>query len=105
MKTATNEIKNDAIYTATNGSWNFEYVDIVKEIINVVENYDDVSEILQAIDDHVIYTSQNWAIIKHFCTPVDADYYYARECFADEILYACNLIAREIESDDDGEEA
>ena len=105
MKTVTNEIKNDAIYTATCETWDFEYVDIVKEIVDIVDDYNDVSEILQAIGDHVIWASQEWTIIKHFCTPVDADFYGAMENFTDEVLYACNLIAREINDDDDGEEA
>ena len=41
----------------------------------------DTEELWQAMDDELIYTADQWAIIEFYCTPADADFSKAWEDF------------------------
>lgn len=67
-----------------------EVFDIASNIFERADGMDfsdDVGQvILQAIDDELIYYSNQWEVLKHYCSPSDADFNYTLEQFYCDIL-------------------
>lgn len=58
--------QKDAIGKVLNYSFDFDYVDLVKETITRIDNLYDEFEIYEAIDSAFIYYYQQWIIARHF---------------------------------------
>ena len=48
------------------------------------------------LNDHILYSYQEWAILRQYCTPKDADYYGAECQFYDDFVAICGRISREL---------
>ena len=55
-------------------------------------------ELLSAMDDSLIYTEDQWSIIKFYCSPSNANFSYAMEEFENELY---NIIVSNIITKDD----
>lgn len=57
--------------------------------------------VLQAMDDELIYTEDQWAMIEYYCTPQNADFNGAWEDFANDLMSAINdgVLVREEKGD------
>ncbi len=85
-----------------------DFTDLVEDIFDRIEcdDRDDLSEcVIQAIDEGLIYYDDEWTLLKHYCTPQDADWNTALEQFIDEMIsYASSVYEFEEEEDDELEE-
>lgn len=71
--------------------------------IDVDDVKDDAYEALyQAMDDGMIYTDDQWTMIRYYCTPQDANYNTAWEAFEGDLMNC--LSAGVIEEDEEEEE-
>lgn len=71
--------------------------------IDVDDVKDDAYEALyQAMDDGMIYTDDQWIMIRYYCTPQDANYNTAWEAFEGDLMNC--LSAGVIEEDEEEEE-
>lgn len=76
---------------------------IADDIISRID-FDNVTEdnlwdgLLGAIDDSLIYTEDQWSIIKFYCSPSNANFSYAMEEFENELY---SIIASNIITEDD----
>ena len=65
-------------------SW--EFLKIAEDIAERVENPNDSESIMQALDDGLIYTRDQWEVLAYYCSPSDADFDYAMERFANDLV-------------------
>lgn len=76
--------------------------DIISRIdFDNIEEDDLWDELLSAIDDSLIYTEDQWSIIKFYCSPSNADFSYAMEEFENELY---SIIIDNIITEDDIED-
>lgn len=71
----------------------FEFLDVVANILGRVDNFEDDEDIYQAIDDELIYTYDQWTVLEHYCTPQDANWEVAWESLSGDIFGVCATIA------------
>lgn len=91
--TTQQQIK-DAILNTVEGSFDFDYVDILEKVINRVEDYNNEEDIAEAIDDAFIYYNDQWTITKHFYnSPLDVDKDELIEQFTDDVYSVCSQLA------------
>ena len=80
-----------------------DFTDLVKDIFDRIDcdNKDDLSDcVMQAIDEGLIYYDDEWTVLKHYCTPQDANWETAIGLFIDEMIsYAYS--AYEFEEEDE----
>lgn len=85
-----------------------DFTDLVEDIFDRIDcdNEDDLSEcVIQAIDEGLIYYDDEWTVLKHYCTPQDADWNTAIEQFVDEMIsYASSVYVFEEDEEDEDEE-
>lgn len=70
--------------TFPGASW--EFLKIAEDIADRVEDPKDSESILQAIDEGLIYTRDQWEVLAYYCTPSDANLDYAMEQFANDLI-------------------
>lgn len=62
---------------------------IAETIIDYVNDIDVEIELIEkiydAINNVLIYYSDQWNILEHYCSPQDANFDYALECFVQDI--------------------
>ena len=65
---------------------------LAEGVLNRIDELtDDVYEdIWQAMNDELIYTEDQWIMIKSYCTPQEADFNYAWESFEADLIQAIN---------------
>lgn len=69
-----------------------EIAGIVENIIDRIEDYDDYDDILQSLDDELIYFDDQWEILKYYCNPQNADWDYAIELFINDLNEVINRL-------------
>ena len=74
-----------------------DFLSAAENVVNRIDDFSDEEEIFQAIDDGLIYTRDQWAVIEYYCTPQDADFDKAMEAFTDDILAIAHKLAQEQE--------
>lgn len=80
-------VTEEEIYGIVGGQieYDFKMVDLVMDIINRMDgDYSDDS-ITSAIDNGIMYYSQQWIILQHYCNPQDANWNTAIEYFLNDI--------------------
>lgn len=88
------DVVSQAIYdTFQTGSDKF--IDIVRDLVDRVDNYEDEEDIMRAIDDGLIYTEDQWEVMKHYQSPSDANFNDAMESLISDIFAICSTIASE----------
>lgn len=89
------------------GSYTGEFVDLVEDMMDRVEcnSEDELSDaVLDAINDGLIYYADEWTVLKHYCTPQDANWETAVSSFTDDLInYAYQTCTFEEEEEEDEE--
>lgn len=67
------------------------FFDIADDIIDRIDEDDFINEdsydaVSKAVDEGLIYTNDQWEVLKHYCNPSDADFDYAIEEFINDIV-------------------
>ena len=82
-----------------------EMIDLVEDMLDRIDEdelkndpYEAVSE---AMDSGLIYTADEWTMIEHYCTPIDADFQLAWESFQNDLMACIEDGAIEVEEEDD----
>ena len=78
----------------------FEFLDIIANILGRVDDFEDDDDIYQAIDDELIYTYDQWKVLEHYCTPQDANWDVAFESLMGDVFGVCSKIAGMNHSED-----
>ena len=73
-----------------------EFVNVVAGLLDLVEDFSDDEGICDMLNDHIIWADQEWAILRHYCNPHEADYYGAECQFYDDFVTICGVINREL---------
>lgn len=63
----------------------YQTYEIISLILDRVENPNDYDDIIQAVDDELIYYKDQRTILKEYCNPVEANWNYAIESFIQDI--------------------
>lgn len=70
-----------------------EVVDDVLKRVDFDEERDDVAEVVaDAMDDELIYYSQQWTIMQHYQNPEEANLGNALECFFNDLVACLDVI-------------
>lgn len=85
-----------------------DFCRVVEDIVDrVVSDYEGDPEddefyesVWSAIDDGLIYTKDQWAVLEHYCTPSEADFQKAMEEFEGDV----SEIAKDLLSEDEEED-
>lgn len=93
------------------GGWPGAICDIAQDIVdridvNELEDYpDDWWSILDdAANDALIYTDDEWEIMKYYCTPETADYADAYDNFITDLAGSVELLIEEDEEEEEDED-
>lgn len=75
--------------TFPGASW--EFLKIAEDLAERAESYQeeghDITEAInQALEDGLIYTKDQWEVLAYYCTPSDADFNYALENLANDLV-------------------
>ena len=73
----------------------FEFLELVSEVIDRIDDYGDIDDISDSIDSSLVYYSDQWKILQHYCNPQDANWDTAIEYFIDDINAICDEIKEE----------
>lgn len=69
MKTTyTKDEIRSACGKATDYTFDFDYIDLLQDI---TERAIESGDVIEAIDERMIYAADQWAAYKHFCNPGD----------------------------------
>ena len=71
----------------------FEFLDVVANIIARVDDFESEEDIWQSIDDELIYTYDQWKVLEHYCTPQEANWEVAFDSLSGDIFGVCSTIA------------
>lgn len=93
----------DIIASHFDYSGDFEFLEVVSDIIDRVDNFEDDEDIYDALDNGLIYSSDQWKVLEHYCTPTDASWEVAYGAFLDDIFSICATIAKGEEDEDEEE--
>lgn len=73
------------------------FFDLVTDLIDRIDEEDfaedEYEAIWQAIDEGLIYTEDQWEVLKHYCTPAEANFDEALEYLAQDIANIVGDIA------------
>ena len=86
-------------YDWTNNDLAVNIADAVCDAMNRNEYEELCDAVTFEIDREMIWTNNQWEILKNYCSPEDADLNYAYECLYDEIYSIIN--EEEIEDEDE----
>jgi hypothetical protein len=74
--------------------FNGDFAGIAENVLSRIDadeiEKDPYEAVLQAMDDELIYTEDQWAMIEYYCTPQNADFNGAWEDFANDLMSAIN---------------
>ena len=78
----------------------FDFLDVVSNIIDRVDDFNDEEDIWQAIDDGLIYNAKQWIVAIHYCsTPSDLVWDDVLMELSNDIQAICSKIASSSEAD------
>ena len=84
-------------------SLDFEFADLVEDILNRIDDQYSSEDVMQAIDDGLIYYSDQWKVLQHYCTPKDANWEDAFDEFTTDIYNIVDKINKEEKEKEDEE--
>lgn len=76
-------------------SWDFEFLDLVADTLERVEDFSNDEQVLEAAADATIYYKDQWTILQHYCTPEEANWENAYEAFTNDLISLASEIANE----------
>lgn len=79
-------------------TYDFEFLDIVADIIDRIDDFSDEQEAFDAIDAQLIYAEDQWKVMQFYQSPSEADFNSAMDSLTEDILGICNKI---VESSDE----
>lgn len=82
MNFNTNELKQ----VCREKGISYELYELINNILSRVDNPNDDEDILQALDDELIYYDDQWLVIKEYCSPIEANWNNAIEQFICDIF-------------------
>ena len=86
-------------------SGDFDFLDVVADVLDRIDDFSDDDDIYSAVDDGLTYTDDQWKILKHYCdSPADADWDAAFESFLGDIRELSEKISESEGKDEDEEE-
>lgn len=85
-------------------SGDFDFLNIVASILMRVDDYSDEEDVMEAMDADLIYTSDQWKVIEHYCTPENANYNDAMDALVGDLLAIAGKIAESNKDDEDDED-
>lgn len=89
----------DIIVEHFNYSGDFEFLEVVVDVIDRIENFNDEYEIMEAIGNALIYYASQWKVLQFYFNPQDANWDNALEYFTEDIDAICSKIAQKIKSE------
>lgn len=90
------------LYKVFNGYGCSEIIGIAENVLGRMDSTD-TDELWDAMDDELIYTADQWEIMKYYCTPDKADLMEAYDCFYNDLCEAIAEGALEEEDEDEAE--
>lgn len=87
----------DIIGEYFNYSVEFDFLDVVCETIERIDDFNNEEDIYEAIDSSLIYYSDRWSVLEYYCTPSEANWDNAYEEFVNDIYAICSRIKGENE--------
>ena len=89
-----------------NYSGDFDFLEVVADVIDRIDNFKDEDDIREAIDSALIYCADQWEVLQFYCNPQDANWNDALELFNEDIYAICDKIAQKLtsEANDESEE-
>lgn len=83
-----------------------EFFDVVDDVLTGIENLGDDDCIMQGISDNLIYSDDEWEVLRHYCSAQEADWNEAYYSFVDDIYGVASYIhsKERIDSEDDDED-
>lgn len=82
MNFNTNELKQ----VCREKGLSYELYELIDNILSRVDNPNDDEDILQAIDDELIYYDDQWLVIKEYCFPQEANWNNSIDQFIQDIF-------------------
>lgn len=76
-------------------SGDFDFLECVSEVIDRIDDFGNDDDISESIDSSLVYYSDQWKILQHYCNPQDANWDTALEYFIDDIYAICGEIREE----------
>lgn len=78
----------------------FDFLDVVSDIIDRVDDFNDEEDIWQALDDGLIYNAKQWIVAIHYCSaPGDLVWDDVLMELSNDIQAICSKIASSTEAD------
>ena len=78
-----------------------KFIDLVIDLIGRVEDTTDEENIREAIDAGMIYTSDQWIMLEHYCDPQTADFNEAYMQLEQDIIEICSELSIPFELDEE----
>ena len=97
-KPLTHSQYKDLIAKHFDYTWDFDFLDIVANILDGVDDLSDYEAIEEAIDSEIIMDADQWTVLKHYCTASDANWERAYDELSADIH---NLVDEILENADD----
>lgn len=85
------------IYDSFDHTNDFEFLDLVAETLELVEDLSDatVTEIYDAASGIATFYRNQWTILRHYCTPETANWKKAFDMFCKELIALAGRIVKE----------
>lgn len=75
-------------------SFNFKFLDIIANILERVDDFNDTDSIYNAMDEELIYTCDQWTVIEYYCDPQNASFENALDSLYGDLCSLCEQIAK-----------
>lgn len=93
----------NVLYKTFTGWGSSDVIGIAENVLSRMEDNTE-DELYQALDDELIYTDDQWSIMKYYCSPESADLDEAIELFINDLSKAIEDGAIDFEDEDEDEE-
>lgn len=88
----TNSKYKDIIGKHFDYTFDFDFLDVVADVLDRVDDFGDEEDIFGAIDSTIIYYDDQWKIIRFYQTPSEANWENAYDDFQSDIFAICEKI-------------
>lgn len=88
----TNSKYKDLIGKHFDHTYDFDFLDVVANVLDRVDDFGDEEDIFGAIDSAIIYYDDQWKIIHFYQTPSEANWENAYDDFQSDIFAICAKI-------------
>jgi len=65
---------------------------IAEMCLSRVDDFSSEEDVIQSMNDALIYTDDQWEILKYYCDIKDANFYNAMEEFTNDLLRCADII-------------